>query len=152
MDERRKKVNEDVICESFATFCQTISGLAAHFVWNMDEMRHQTWFVARDTIYLVPSELPDRNAHYPVHWTRKPITLIACISVDGPYMHPALLISGQMFEDEFFLRLFTSEKFEIYSQTKADIDSDILLIDYMIPSSLSSERAGNSMVSMPQRG
>jgi hypothetical protein len=42
MGERKADVNENVIREHFATLCQTVSGTPAHFVWNKDEMGHQT--------------------------------------------------------------------------------------------------------------
>jgi hypothetical protein len=94
-------------------------------MWNMDELGHETWSDARDTIFFVSSDLPDRRVHYPVPPTGKRITLIACISVDGSYMRPVLVISRKTTEDEFFLYGFASEKVEIYSQTKPCIDSDI---------------------------
>jgi hypothetical protein len=100
----------------------------------MNEMGHQTWSDARDTICLLPSDLPDRRVYYPVPRTGKCITLIACISADGSYMHPALVISRKTFEGEPFLHGFTSEKVEIYSQTKAYIDSYIFLIGSVAPS------------------
>jgi hypothetical protein len=84
----------------------------------MDEMGHQIWSDARDTIYFVPSHLSDRELYYTVPRAGKRITLIACISVDGSYVCPALVISRQTFEDELFLHIFTSEKVELYSQTK----------------------------------
>jgi hypothetical protein len=117
MDERRVEVDEDVIREYFAGLYQTVSGTPAHFGRNMDEMGHQTWSDVRDTIYFVSLDLPDRKVYYPVPRTCKRITLIACISADGSYMRPVLVISRKTFEDELFLHGFPSEKAEIYSQT-----------------------------------
>jgi hypothetical protein len=114
-DERRAEVSDGLIREYFATLCQTVSGTPANFVWHMDEMGHQTWSDARDTIRFLPFDLSDTRVACPVLRTCKRIALIVCISSDGSYMCPALVISQHTFENELFLHGFTSEKIETHS-------------------------------------
>jgi hypothetical protein len=115
IDEWRAGVNEDVVREYFATFCRIVSGTPAHFMWDMDEMGHQKWSDARDAICFAPSHLSGRKMDCSVPRSGKRITLIVCISADGSYMRPALVISRQTLKDELFLHGFTSDKVEIYS-------------------------------------
>jgi hypothetical protein len=148
MDERRAEVNKDVIREDFATLCDTVPSARAHFVWNMDETGHQTWSDARDTICFVPSDLPDRKVDHPVPRTGKRITLITCILAEGSYVCPAPVISRQRFEDEFFRHGFTSEKLRFIRKRRHILRVILLLLGSVMPSSLSSERFGNNMISM----
>jgi hypothetical protein len=125
IDERRAQVSDDAIREYFSTLFTTVSGAPAHFVFNMDEMGHQTWADAQQTVCFVPVDFEDSIVHYPVPRTGKRVTLIACIAADGSFIRPCLVISRKTFDDEILIQGFTPEKVEIYSQSKAYIDLDI---------------------------
>jgi hypothetical protein len=47
MEGSRLQVSEESIREYFATLFRTISGAPAHFVFNTDDMGHQSWADAR---------------------------------------------------------------------------------------------------------
>jgi hypothetical protein len=91
----------------------------------MDEMGHQDWADAHDTICVVPRDIPDDEVFYPVSRTGKRITLIACIAGDGSYIRPCLIIPRKTFDDELLCFGFTPEKVEIYSQSHSFIDIEI---------------------------
>jgi hypothetical protein len=55
----------------------------------------------------------------------KRITLVACISADGSYLRPALIIARKTWDDELVEWGYTSEKIEVYSQEHSFIEADI---------------------------
>jgi hypothetical protein len=93
------------------------SGAPAHFVFTMDEMSHQDWADAHDTICFVRRDAADDEIFNPVSRTGKCLMLIVCIAADGSYMRPALIIPRKTFDDELLLFEFTTDKVELYSQT-----------------------------------
>jgi hypothetical protein len=125
MDEKRAQVTDDAIRDYFAGLFATVSGAPAHFVFNMDEMGHQTWVDAEKTVCFVPAEFTEPIVHYPLSRTGKRITLIGCIAADGSFLRPCLVISRKTFDDEILIHGFTPEKVEIYSQANAYIDLGI---------------------------
>jgi hypothetical protein len=98
-----------------------VPGAPAHFVFNMDEIGHQSWAKAPETFCFVHSEFTESTVHVPVSRIGKRITLIACIAADGSFLCPCLIILRKIVEDELFLHGFPREKVEIYSQSKSCI-------------------------------
>jgi hypothetical protein len=125
MEDSRLHVTEQAIRDYFATLCANVSGAPAHFVFNMDEMGHQTWADAREIICFVPGDYPDETVPYPVSRTGKRVTLVACIAADGSFIRPSIVISRKTFDDELLLYGFTPEKVEIYDQSNGYIDLEI---------------------------
>jgi hypothetical protein len=125
MEDTRMAVTMEQIQTYFQELDQALSGVPAHFVFNLDEMGHQSWADAKTKICYVPIELQATHISYPVSRKGKRITLIACIAADGSFMRPALVISRKTFDDELLLLGYTPEKVEIYDQQKAYIDRDI---------------------------
>jgi hypothetical protein len=125
IDEKRLQVDDAAIRDYFGVLFATVSGAPAHFVFNMDEMGHQSWADAQKTVCFVPADFQEPVVHYPVSRTGKRITLVACIAADGSFLRPCLVISRKTFDDEILTQGFTAEKVEIYSQSKAYIDLDI---------------------------
>jgi hypothetical protein len=102
-----------------------ISGAPAHFVDNMDEMGYQEWSDAIDTICFAPRDIEDQLIYCPVSRTGKRITLIVCMTADGSYVRPCLILQRKTFDDELLVQGFTPEKVEIYSQSLSVIDIEI---------------------------
>jgi hypothetical protein len=100
----------------------------------MDEMGHQEWSDAIDTICFVPRDIEDQLIFYPVSRTGKRITLIACIAADGSYVRPCLIIQRKTFDDELLVQGFTPEKVEIYSQSLSFVDIAFSMTGFETPS------------------
>jgi hypothetical protein len=83
MDEKRLDVSIEQIKAPFATLFAQVSGAPAHFVFNIDEMGHQTWADAQNKTCFVPSDHPGDEVFYPVSRTGKRITLVSCVAADG---------------------------------------------------------------------
>jgi hypothetical protein len=90
----------------------------------MDEMGHQEYADAKPKTCVVPSHV-EAKSHYSVSRRGKRITLIACVSADGSYVTPALIIPRATYEDELAEYGLTDEKIVIYSQKNAFMDRDI---------------------------
>jgi hypothetical protein len=125
MEDSRLRVSDESIREYFATLFANVSGAPAHFVFNMDEMGHQTWADAREIMCFVPGDYQEDTVPYPVSRTGKRITLIACVAADGSFVRPCIVISRKTFDDELLLYGFTPEKVEIYNQRNGYIDIEI---------------------------
>jgi hypothetical protein len=127
MEDTRMAVTIEQIEQHFALLTDLLTGVPSPFVCNMDEMGHQEWADATEKVCYVPSDLQTNHVNYPVSRKGKRITLIACISADGSFMRPALVISRKTFEDELLLFGYTPDKVEIYDQPNAYIDRDIFI-------------------------
>jgi hypothetical protein len=125
MDEKRLKVTTDQIKEYFANLFANVSGAPAHFVFNMDEMGHQTWSDAHNKTCFVPSDHPGDEMFYPVSRTGKRITLVACVAADGSFLKPAVVVSRKPVDLDLVTIGLTAEKVELFHQAKAYIDQSI---------------------------
>jgi transposase len=66
MEDKRVMVGIDVISDYFNTLGQKISGTPAAFVFNVDEMGHQVWADAQETVCFVPAWEMAKVIYYPV--------------------------------------------------------------------------------------
>jgi hypothetical protein len=125
MEALRMQVTPQEISDYFGVLMRTVNGMPSHFVFNMDEMGHETWADSGASVCYVPSSDPRDVVYYPVPRNGRRITLIACISADGGFIRPAMIVARKTFEDEIKLMGYTSDKIEIYSQERSFIDIDI---------------------------
>jgi hypothetical protein len=125
MEDKRTMVDPGLIDDYFNLLFGTVSGTPAAFVFNVDEMGHQPWADAVDSVCFVPSWEMSSVVYYPVSRTGKRITLIACIAADGSYIRPSLILARQTYEDEILLTGLTNDKVEIYSQAHSFINGPI---------------------------
>jgi hypothetical protein len=72
-------VAEEDMAGHFAYLKDTIEGVPAHFVYNMDELGHQPWADAKVATCIVPAEYTEKTVYYHVFRQGKWITLIACV-------------------------------------------------------------------------
>jgi hypothetical protein len=125
MEDKRINVGIDVIEDYFQVLFGKVSGVPAAFVFNVDEMGHQEWADAPDTVCFVSSCERAPVVYYPVSRTGKRITLIACIAADGSFVRPAVILARKTYEDEILLTGLTNEKIEFYSQENSFINGEI---------------------------
>jgi hypothetical protein len=125
MEDKRVMVGINVIRDYFDVLGQTVSGTPAAFVFNMDEMGHQVWADAQDTVCFVPASETASVVYFPVSRTGKRITLIACIAADGTYIRPALILARKTYENEIRRAGFTKRILDIYHQINSFIDGPI---------------------------
>jgi hypothetical protein len=124
-DAKRVDVTAAQIQSHFATLSGTIEGARAHFVFNMDEMGHQEWSAAHQKICIVPVGSDHDQLYYLVPRTGKRVTLIGCISADGSFLKPTVVIPRKTYDEHIELLGLTSEKVIIYHQSKGYIDRAI---------------------------
>jgi hypothetical protein len=122
MEDSRLQVPEQAIRDYFAKLFETVSGALAYFVFNMDEMRDQTWPDAREITCFICSEYEGSTIPYSVSRTGQEVTLIACIAVDGSFLRLDIEICRKTFGHEFLLHRFTSDKVQIYHGNKGYLD------------------------------
>jgi hypothetical protein len=91
----------------------------------MDEMGHQEWADRKEAVCYVPKASTAKTIQFPVSRTGKRISLIACISADGTYVRPSIIIQRATFEDEAVTFGLTPDTVQIYTQRKSFIDRDI---------------------------
>jgi hypothetical protein len=84
MKDTRLDVAADEIDMCFQCVKDTREGVPAHFVANIDEMRHQTWTNGLQSTCFVPNACAAKTVHCPVSRQGKLVTVIA----DGSFLHP----------------------------------------------------------------
>jgi hypothetical protein len=125
MEEKRLEVSPEQIAEYFERASQAIDAIPAHFVFNMDEMGHQEWADKKVRQCFVPSYHEADQVAYPVPRSGKRITLVACIAADGSHLKPVIVIPRKTIDEDLFLTGLTTEKVDVYSQSKGYIDRPI---------------------------
>jgi hypothetical protein len=125
MDGQRMAVTDEQVIRYLMELHKLVTGVPAHFVFNMDEMGHQDAADAKPRKCVVPIGNQGKEINYAVSRQGKRITLIACVAADGSYLRPCVIIPRVTFENELGQAGWTPEKLEIYSQKHSYIDSDI---------------------------
>jgi hypothetical protein len=125
MENVRLDVTTEEIDRYFQYLKDTIEGVPAHFVANIDEMGHQPWADALQTTCFVPNAYAAKTVHYPVSRQGKRVTLIACITADGSFLRPCVVIPRKTYDDDLCTYGLTKEKIDVYYQRKGYIDKDI---------------------------
>jgi hypothetical protein len=136
MEDKRLAVTQEQIRAYFHTLYETVNGVPAHFLFNMDEMGHQPWADARDKVCFVPTNHSGATVNYPVSRTGRRITLIGCIAADGSFLRPSVIIPRKTYDDDLMLYGLTPEKVDVYHQKKGYIDKDIFftwMTDTFVP-------------------
>jgi hypothetical protein len=124
MDGQRMAVTDEQVIAYLTELHNAVSGVPAHFVFNMDEMGHQEAADAKQKKCVVPSGLGDRMINYAISRQGKRITLIACVGADGSYIRPCVIIPRVTIENELSQEGWTPEKLEVYSQRHSYIFHD----------------------------
>jgi hypothetical protein len=92
MEDKRLAVTDEQIEEHFHKLVNLVSGVPAHFVFNMDEMGHQDWADRQTNTCYVSSEVKENYVYVPVSRTGRRITLVTCIAADGSSIKPLVII------------------------------------------------------------
>ena len=79
-----------------------LSEISCGFCYNLDESEIQRYTDARETLLVVPSNFPDKELTYPVYRAGKRITLLHCISTDGTYVKPLIVLPRKTVDDDVF--------------------------------------------------
>jgi hypothetical protein len=125
MDEQCMVVTLEQIRGHFDVPSDSISGALCHFVFNMHEMDHQD-SADRGPIMCHIQVEDERNlVYFPLSFTYKRMTIIACIATDGSYRKPSVIIPCKTDDHDIGLFRWTQEKCFIYTQSKSLIDTDI---------------------------
>jgi hypothetical protein len=74
------------------------------------------------TVHFVPADFTVPIAHHPLSWTGNRATPIRCITADGSFIGPCLVISRKTVDDELLTQPFAPEKAETDWRAKADIN------------------------------
>jgi hypothetical protein len=121
----RLGVTQEQIIEFFREAIETIEGVPAHFVFNMDEMGHQDWADWKKQICIVPSSHPDDHVNMPVPRSGKRITLLACLGADGSFLRPGIIIPRKTVDEHVLLSGLSPEKLAVRFQPKGFVDTEI---------------------------
>jgi hypothetical protein len=84
----------------------------------MDEMGHQPWADALETICFVSTECTAKMVRSPVSRQGKRVTLIACIAADGSYARLAVVIPRKTYDDDLCMSGLRKEKLDAHYQGK----------------------------------
>lgn len=117
MEEDRAKVDDRDIDHYYDNLAQEIDGAPASLIFNMDEAGEDDYVDTRSYNVIVPSEYQGKSINIPVRRKSKRSTLIHCISCDGTYLLPLLIIPRKTVDSVIFKKL-TPNNFLIQYQSK----------------------------------
>jgi hypothetical protein len=103
MGEKRTEGTEDTTLEFFRTAIKAIDGVSSHFVFNIDEMRHQDWVDRGQQTCVVPAADHEDYVYMPVSRAGKRITLMACIVTDVSAIKPQIIVPRKTIDDDLVL-------------------------------------------------
>jgi hypothetical protein len=115
---------------------ETVDGIPAHCVFNMDETGHQEWADRQQKTCIVPLSHEAAHVYFPVSRRGKRVTLIACIAQDGSFLRLTIIIPRKTVDDDLFLTELTSEKVTVVLQPNGFIDTalfDAWLLGTFLP-------------------
>jgi hypothetical protein len=125
MEDLRIAVTPQQIENFFREAFSVIEGVPAHFIFNMDEMGHQEWADRKQVVCVIPSFHQDNHVNVPVPRTGKRITMIACITLDGSFLKPTIIVPRKTVDTDLILTGMTSEKVTVKSQPHGFINTSI---------------------------
>jgi hypothetical protein len=111
--------------EHFHWLFEVVSGVPAHFVFNMGEMGHQDSADRRIKTCYVSSKVKENQVYVPVSRAGKRITLVACIAANGSSLKPMIVIPRNTVNRDQFLLGWTDEKVVIRHQLNGFIKNEI---------------------------
>jgi hypothetical protein len=125
IETKRAEVTVEQIQEHFERLSANLSGVPAHFVFNIDEMGHQEWADATQKVCFVPVSHTEKQVYYPVPRMGKRITLLACVAADGSFLKPTVIIPRKTYDEDLYLLGMTPEKVKLYSQENGYVETSI---------------------------
>jgi hypothetical protein len=93
-----------------------------HFVFDVNEMRHQEWADRKEKTCYVPAEHTDDEVLFPRPRSGKRITLVG---PDGSFLKPLIIIHRKTDNGHVALTGLTDEKIAIYPRPKGFIEGSI---------------------------
>jgi hypothetical protein len=99
-----------------ANLRDTIEGVPAHFVYNLDELGHQPWADAKVATCISQAEYTERTVYYHVSRQEERITLIAWVAADDSHLRLAVIIPRKTYDDDLCICGLTMEKIDVYVQ------------------------------------
>ena len=105
MEEDRAKVNDEDIDNYYDNLAHEINGTPASLIFNMDEAGEDDYVDTHSYHVIVPSEYPNKSINIPVRRKCKRSALIHCISCDGTYLKPLLIIPRKTVDSVIFKKL-----------------------------------------------
>jgi hypothetical protein len=118
MEVERTRVKVDDIQAYFNVLKQKLTGVPAHFIFNMDEMGHSDWADRLDKTVWVSSSYDKKTVPLPVSRNGKRITLVATIALDGSICRPLFIVPRKTIDTDLVLMGLTSEKITVSHQQK----------------------------------
>jgi hypothetical protein len=98
-EETRTQVSAIEIENWFLLLQGKCQNIPAHFLFNMDEMGHQSWADAHSHIVYVPFDHTNPTTPIATQRTGRRITLVAGIGLDGSYLKPLIIIPRKSIEN-----------------------------------------------------
>ena len=102
LEEDRYECKIDDIIEYYRQLGEILKEIPCGFCFNLDESGIQRYVDARDTYLVVPVDFPDQELKFPVYRAAKRITLLHCISTDGSYIPPLIVLPRKTCDSDVF--------------------------------------------------
>lgn len=125
MEDNRALVDENLIDKYYEDLANIINGTPASLVFNMDEAGEDDYVDTHSYNVIVQSDFQDKSINIPVRRRQKRSTLVHCISCDGTYLKPLLIIPRKTVDSIIFKKL-TPANLLIKYQQKGFSNSELI--------------------------
>ena len=105
MDLNRYEVDDEEMKQYFVDLKNTVDGVPASLVFNMDEAGQDDYIDTHSMQVVVKSTCQDKITQIPLRRESKRATLIHCISADGTYAKPLLIVPRKTLDSVLLQRL-----------------------------------------------
>ena len=105
MDLNRYEVDDEEMKQYFVDLKNTVDGVPASLVFNMDEAGQDDYIDTHSIQVVVKSTCQDKIIQIPLRRESKRATLIHCISADGTYAKPLLIVPRKTLDRVLLQRL-----------------------------------------------
>lgn len=135
MEDTRVNASPQEICNYYTELEELVTGLPVDLVANLDEMGYSEFTDARKMTMVVPSWAPNDDV-FPLDRTKKRITILHCIFVDGSSIPPLIVIPRKTIEKELLDAGLIPSKCILIYQKHGFIDTEAFLhwsTEFLIP-------------------
>jgi hypothetical protein len=108
MERERVECNPREIVQYAQRLAASVNGTPAAVVFHLDESGFQDWVNLRNSKVVVPSGFRDHSIMIPVERNVNQNWLLVCITADGTYLRPLLIVPRKTIDQELVEQDITS--------------------------------------------
>ena len=103
MEKSRLSIGKDIIEKYFSEAEKLINDTPDSLIFNIDEVGYQEWADRKNMKMVVPENFEGKEYYFKINRNQKRSSMISCISLDGSFIKPVLVVQRKKIENELML-------------------------------------------------